>query len=491
MATRTDVSVEYNSSPRVVEVAAPSVEMVMQDWVDTLRKQEDSFQGMAFTKLLNASGKEDLGGGVLVGITAASQDTLLAFEGRTTPAETGTVTSNPGSPIAGRDAFIDTAALFQTANVARGSLVINFTDNSIAEVYSVDSETQLTTKTLVNGIGNTFDAADVYHIFNVVQCNATGGNLTAVNTVPATISPILPTAFTQIILTASSSATTSNLESLEAATFQGGVAISVATGTAGTAFPQGTREFPVNNMTDAKTISDARGLSKFFVLDNLTVTGIDLSNEFHHFIGDRPGVLLTLDVSANLTGNNFTDLTLSGVMGGNNVCTNCIIFISITEVSGRMVNCGFAIAAIGLNGRLTVVDGYIIGAFAPNFTVGLGNELINFGFRGDISIGGVEDGIALVDLNAGRLLIQSSCTGGTIRITGTYTDKPTDNSTGSSIKDESISFKQFEMYERLDLDVTRPNTYTRNNDNTITITGTDWILTETLNPDTTKTVQRS
>ena len=52
MTTRTDIVTEFNSSPRVIEVASPSVEMVMQDWVDTTRKQEDSFQGMAFTMFL-------------------------------------------------------------------------------------------------------------------------------------------------------------------------------------------------------------------------------------------------------------------------------------------------------------------------------------------------------------------------------------------------------------------------------------------------------
>ncbi len=208
MATRTDIDVEYNSSPRVIEVDAPSVEMNMQDLVDTLRKQEDSFQGMSFLKLLNASGKEDLGSGRSVGITVAMQDILLAFEGRTTPAETGTVSTNPGSPITGRDSFTDAGALFEDANVARGSLVINFTDQSIADVISVDSQTKLTTKVLVNGIGNTYDASDVYHVFNIIQVKALGGNLTAVDDLEAVISAVLPTAFTQVLTESSTSAST-------------------------------------------------------------------------------------------------------------------------------------------------------------------------------------------------------------------------------------------------------------------------------------------
>jgi len=195
-----------------VEVLAPSTVMTMQDWVDTIRKQEDSFQGMGFPKMLNASGKEDLGGGVQVGITVANQDTLLAFAGRTTPAQTGTVTGSPASPVSGRQILQDTAAAFETNGVARGSLVINFTDRSIADVVSVDSENQLTTKTLVNGIGNTYDVADEYQVFNIAQVVAEGGNLTAVDSAGTSISPILPTAFTQVVLTKSSSGTISQID---------------------------------------------------------------------------------------------------------------------------------------------------------------------------------------------------------------------------------------------------------------------------------------
>lgn len=209
MTTRTDIAMEFNSSPRVIEVDSPSVEMNMQDLVDTLRKQEDTFLGMSFDKLLNASGKQDLGNGVSVGITVALQDTRLAFEGRTTPAETGTVTASPSAPHAGTQIMQDDNADFTTASIARGSLVINFTDQSIADVISVDSDTQLTTKTLVNGIGNTYDTLDVYHVFNIIQVKALGGNLTAVDSLDATISAVLPTAFTQVLTESSSSATLS------------------------------------------------------------------------------------------------------------------------------------------------------------------------------------------------------------------------------------------------------------------------------------------
>ncbi|MCK5431995.1 MAG: hypothetical protein KAJ03_04585, partial [Gammaproteobacteria bacterium] len=162
MTDRTDVALDFSTSPRIAEVQSPSVEFIAQDIVDTLRGDEFSFQGASYLKLLNAAGKEDLGGGVSVGITASLQDVKVAFEPRTAPAETGAVTTGSGVPVNGRQTFIDTSATFITNGVQRGSLVINFTDNSIADVFSVDSETQLTTRSLVNGIGNTYDVSDTY-----------------------------------------------------------------------------------------------------------------------------------------------------------------------------------------------------------------------------------------------------------------------------------------------------------------------------------------
>jgi hypothetical protein len=210
MATRTDIGVDFNVGPRIIEVEEPSVDVTMQDLVDTLRITEEGFtKGLAFPKVTNASGKDDLGGGVSVGITTSLQNAKLSFEARRTPAETGTVTTGSSTPVVGNITFIDTAADFSAAGIVRGSLVINFTDQSVADVFSVDFSNQLTTRVLVNGITDTYQIGDVYHVFNVIQCNVSGGNLVALDTLGDAIDPILPTAFTQVVRTSSSSATIS------------------------------------------------------------------------------------------------------------------------------------------------------------------------------------------------------------------------------------------------------------------------------------------
>lgn len=206
MTTRSDVLQVYEEDPRISTVEAPSVQYLAQDVVDTTRKAEDSFQGMSYTKLLDASGKDDLGGGLEVGITVTLQNNVVEFEARRTPAETGTITTQGLTDARGLVQLIDTAADFGAANIQPGSFVINFTDLSVTDVRSVIDTDQLECKALVNG-GNTFEVGDVYQVFNIIQCDATGGNLVAVDEFGATISPILPSAFTQVLLSRSSSAT--------------------------------------------------------------------------------------------------------------------------------------------------------------------------------------------------------------------------------------------------------------------------------------------
>lgn len=375
MTTRTDVAIDFDPSPRVAEVAAPSTALNMQDTVDTLRKQEDGFSlGLSQPKLVNASGKEDLGGGVRVGITVALQNTLVSFEARTTPAETGTVTTGSGAPVGGIITFVDTAADFIAAGVTRGSLVINFTDQSIADVVEVVNATTLSTKILVNGIGNTYDVADVYHVFNIIQCDLDGGNLVAVDDLDVSISAVLPTAFTQIVRTSASSATLQEQADIQFASFDGGVTVDVVNGVAGVTFPIGTSRVPVNNLTDAKTILLSRGLDTFFAIGNLT---IDSGTFPHRFVGEGPNrSLITVLSNADVTDSEFTQCELSGDVSGTKLVTDCHI-LSINNFGGDMKRC------LLLSGTI-LLGGGVISTFIDCWdgTAGLTQPVIDLGGSG-------------------------------------------------------------------------------------------------------------
>lgn len=83
MTVRSDLQFDWISSPRIITVLAPSTEITIQDLVDTCRVNEDL--NLQYPKIINANGKDSLGGGVFVGITATLQNAVLAFEARPGP----------------------------------------------------------------------------------------------------------------------------------------------------------------------------------------------------------------------------------------------------------------------------------------------------------------------------------------------------------------------------------------------------------------------
>ena len=191
MAIRNDITINWEISPRLITVLAPSVNITMQDLYDTLRSMEDDIANMDDDFIVSGSGKESLGGGVLVGLTITLNNAQLAFE-------------------------------------ARG--------------------------------GPTF-----------IQCNVTGGNLVATDMNDDIISSIYPTAYTQVILTSSSSATLQELEAIQYGSYNGGVWIDVSSNYTGILYPIGTPISPVNNLPDALNIANTYGFNTFNIIDNINI----------------------------------------------------------------------------------------------------------------------------------------------------------------------------------------------------------------------------
>ncbi len=198
------IVVDPSLDPRIVTVPiTDGVSITIQSLHDQIRDWEDRQDSLAYPRLVLSSGKEDLGGGVAVGITSTLQNTQVEFEGRTTVSQAGTVTT----PDAAGETLIDSGATFEANNVERGDLIINFTDLSLTVVVRVESEQELITKPLLGGGDDQWDSSDVYRIYDVVRCNISGGNLGAIDTAGDAIDPISPTVNTQIVRASSSSAT--------------------------------------------------------------------------------------------------------------------------------------------------------------------------------------------------------------------------------------------------------------------------------------------
>ena len=84
MTFRTDVTIDWIASPRVVEVAEPSTEITIQDLYDTTAILQARVYNTVFDPIVSAGGKESLGGGVQVGVTLTLQNAQLKFEDRLT-----------------------------------------------------------------------------------------------------------------------------------------------------------------------------------------------------------------------------------------------------------------------------------------------------------------------------------------------------------------------------------------------------------------------
>jgi len=73
-------------SPRIIEVAAPSTELTVQDLYDTLRTLAAD-EGIDEPEITDGSGKEDLGGGTFVGLTVKLLNAKVKFEDRASPTD--------------------------------------------------------------------------------------------------------------------------------------------------------------------------------------------------------------------------------------------------------------------------------------------------------------------------------------------------------------------------------------------------------------------
>lgn len=327
---------------------APSVEITIQDLYDTCKYLEFQANAMDDDILIDAAGKENLGGGVYVGMTATLNNALLAFEAR------------PGATY--------------------------------------------------------------------VQCRVNGGNLVAVDDVGAYFAtPISPTAFTQVVTTASSSATTQSQAQLEHSTFSGGVTVDVVNGVSGTVYPIGTPSNPVDNIPDAVAIASSRGFDTLYIIGNITLdTGDNVSN-FTLIGQNATRTTITVNAGADTIGCEIQEAYVTGNLDGGTILRNCVID-SLNYINGFVYKCMLNAGTISLGGSTTAhfLDCYsgVPGNSTPELDCnGVSNTddtpLALRNYSGGILLKDLNHGGAVsIDLVSGQVKIDHTCTNGTIIIRG-------------------------------------------------------------------------
>lgn len=212
-------------------------------------------------------------------------------------------------------------------------------------------------------------------------------------------------------------------DEIQYASFNNRVTIDVNNGTDSVIYPYGTHASPCKTLDNAISIANAKGFTIIELLSNLTITSGSVLDEFtirSDFYYD-----VTVEASASIINTNFETLGLYGVMGGYwNVLIDCWIY-NITNFVGWVRGGSFESISTGPytidnNGQSFFDD---IVPMYPNtsneLTLNTDNFISFTNHKEITTIKSLTTGSQVVcGLLEGELIIDSSCTGGDITVTG-------------------------------------------------------------------------
>jgi len=258
---------------------------------------------------------------------------------------------------------------------------------------------------IINGYTITFE--DGQYAVNLVGANSNVSDRTNVNSV--SIRP-------------QNSAGLTSSPAVEYASFNGGVIIDATKSNTGTAFPRGTEQMPLRDMTDALAVATYRGFKKLYVHSDYTFDADANINAFTVVGQSHVNTHVTILDAANVTNVVFQELSLQGIMDGGNTVQNCILK-SLTYLNGHIHNCALE-GVYTLSGN---TDAFFDNcqmsnwAITPVVNMGVaGQNLIMTNYTGKIIIrnlnGTNKIGIGLV---GGVLILEDTVTNGTVHVSGT------------------------------------------------------------------------
>ena len=226
------------------------------------------------------------------------------------------------------------------------------------------------------------------------------------------------------------------LDVVESNSFNGKVSIDIINGSPGTVYPQGTDAFPVDNWVDAVTIAQLENITEFQISGTVTLTSAFNGYVFRGKTSSDNDRVILNGQSAN--GSLFKFLKISGAASSSVIEANSCRLDTLSGVRGIFRGCGFENDITLIAGASTFDKCYseVPGNTKPWLDLNGGNSKINVrNYVGGLDLRGVSHASALVtcDMDGGRLLLNTSCTGGEI-VAGGHAEF-TDNSAGSVIVD--------------------------------------------------------
>ena len=236
------------------------------------------------------------------------------------------------------------------------------------------------------------------------------------------------------------------LPEIEQASFNNRVTISTTSGVAGTTYPIGTQQTPVSNLADAQAIALARGFDSFYVLGNLTLGATDNVSNMH-FYGQGATfnvkrTTITFTSGCVTTNSHWHNCQITGTQGGECNYYECLI-ASITNAHCHYDSCKMVgplqfAASIGSTHTTDLINCY---TSTNEYVVDAnGSQLkqVYSNFVGRIRFTNVTNAGAVISLNisSGEVVIDSSCTAGTIKVSGNAV--LTNNSAGTIVRVDGL-----------------------------------------------------
>ena len=246
----------------------------------------------------------------------------------------------------------------------------------------------------------------------------------------------------QVSVRSANSAGLTSAPAIEYSSFNGGVTVDITSSYAGTVFPIGTPQKPVNNLTDAKLIASYRGFTKFYIISSMA---INTSGVYNNFIFEGESInktKLTIYTNAEVVGCQFMNAEIEGILDGQSYIENCRIgdlaFVDgIIKNSTLLANSIIILSSIRYANFVNCVSGRLDYSddLPPTIDMGEnGTSLALRNYNGELILTN-KDGLESVsiDLNSGEVILDETISNGSITIRGTGI--VVDNSTGTSIVD--------------------------------------------------------
>ncbi len=280
---------------------------------------------------------------------------------------------------------------------------------------------------------------------------------------PAGEAIVIPTvgSYTVLVTNRVSNLVDSSVARLDLTQLQPAVYIDVISGEAGTDEGIGTPTRPVNNITDARTIADRDNLREYVIVGS----PITLDQDHLRWTFRGQGSSLITLGGYDVSGSHFTLVALQGTM------TAPTQPVTIDESSVlNLTNFWGSIGRTIFSGVVQLAPGDTsINDCASNVPGPSSQPVFDMGGHGDhLSVRSWSGGIKLedcvdpsmvsVDMVSGHLVLDSTCTGGTLVVRGV--GKLTDNSTGTVVdhnglvEGEEVHLTRKVLTNRLETDPT-------------------------------------